>query len=52
MCVLTFNYNILYNFFKVNFILLEVFMKTLIVVAHPNKKNSKVNKSWLKEAKK
>ena len=27
-------------------------MKTLIVVAHPNLKNSKVNKSWLKEAKK
>ncbi|WP_338945076.1 NAD(P)H-dependent oxidoreductase [Fusobacterium canifelinum] len=27
-------------------------MKTLIVVAHPNLKDSKVNKSWLKEAEK
>jgi len=50
MCVLTFNYNILYNFFKVNFILLEVFMKTLIVIAHPNLKDSKVNRAWIKEA--
>ena len=50
MYVLTFNYNILYNFFKVNFILLEVFRKTLIVIAHPNLKDSKVNRAWIKEA--
>jgi len=40
------------TFFKVNFILLEVFMKTLIVIVHPNLKDSKVNRAWIKEAEK